>query len=390
MAVNTLSFNQVSAILNEIHDQATGQKTIAPIDSSEFVSVATATLSAGYDPVLNAITQLVNRTIFSIRPYSRKFSGMQVDNQKFGAITRKLNIADKDFDNDVSFQLVDGQAVDHYIVNKPEVLQTNFYGANVFEKSYTIFKDQLDSAFEGPEQLGEFMSMIVSNASDMVEQAHENLARATIANFIGGKAVIGGESVVHLLTEYNALTGLSLTATSVYEPDNFKAFMQWVYSRIADLSARMAERSELYQVQVTGKPIKRHTPKEYQRMYLYAPAMAQINAMVMSNTFHEDYLDAIGEAEAVTFWQDIKNPDSIDVTPAYLDVDGTIKTGAEQNLTKVFGVIMDEEAAGYTVINEWSATTPLNAKGGYWNTFLHFTDRYWNDFTEKGVVLFLD
>ena len=72
------------------------------------------------------------------------------------------------------------------------------------------------------------------------------------------------------------------------------------------------------------------------------------------------------------------------------DADGTIKIGAEQNLSKVFGVIMDEEAAGYTVINEWSATTPLNAKGGYWNTFLHFTDRFWNDYTEKGVVLFLD
>lgn len=388
MAVNTLNFNQISAILNEIREQATGVKDIAPVNTSEFISVAQTTLAAGYDPVLNAITQLVNRTIFSIRPYNRKFSGMQVDNQKFGAITRKLQISDKDFDNDVSFELVDGQSVDHYKVNKPNILQTNFYGANVFEKSYTIFKDQLDSAFTGPEQLGEFMSMIVSNASDMVEQAHENLARATLANFIGGK-VAADNGVIHLLTEYNDLTGLALTAADVYKPANFRPFMQWVYSRIADISARMTERTGEYQIQVTNHHINRHTPKEYQRMYLYAPAKAQIDAMVLSNTYHDDYL-SIGEAEAVNFWQSIETPNQIVVTPVYLTPSGALTTGAEKPIKNIFGVIMDDEACGYTVINEWSATTPLNAKGGYWNTFMHFTDRYWNDFTEKGVVLLLD
>ena len=388
MAVNTLNFNQVSAILNEIYSQATGKGAQAIVNTSDFVSVATTTLAAGYDPALNAITQLVNRTIFSVRPYSRKFADMQVDNQKFGAITRKLQISDKDFEDDISFELVDGQSVDHYKVNKPNILQTNFYGANVFERSYTIFKDQLDSAFTGPEQLGEFFSMIVSNASDMVEQAHENLARATLANFIGGK-LAANNGIVHLLTEYNTLTGLNLTAADVYKPANFRAFTQWMYSRIMDISAKMTERSGLYQIQITGHEINRHTPKEFQRMYLYAPLKAQIDAMVLANTYHDGYLD-IGESEAVNFWQTIGTPDAIDVTPSYLGANGSIVTAAEQKKSGIVGVLMDTEAAGYTVINTWSATTPLNAKGGFWNTFLHFTDRYWNDFTEKGVVLLLD
>ena len=34
--------------------------------------------------------------------------------------------------------------------------------------------------------------------------------------------------------------------------------------------------------------------------------------------------------------------------------------------------------------------TPYNAAGKYWNTFFHFTERYWNDFTENGIVLLLD
>ena len=55
----------------------------------------------------------------------------------------------------------------------------------------------------------------------------------------------------------------------------------------------------------------------------------------------------------------------------------------------VFGVIFDEEAAGFTEVNEWSASTPFNARGGYSNIFYHFTHRYWNDFTENHIVLLL-
>ena len=76
--------------------------------------------------------------------------------------------------------------------------------------------------------------------------------------------------------------------------------------------------------------------------------------------------------------------------PVYLQTDGTLKTGEALNKANIFGVMFDEEAAGYTVVNQWSAPTPFNVKGGYSNIFWHFTDRYWNDFTENGVVLLLD
>lgn len=392
MSVNTMNFEQAATLLNAVNAQVTGRVGITPTDTSGFVSLATTTLQAGYDPVLNAISQIVGRTIFSIRPYSRKFAGLQVDNQRFGAITRKLSIADKDFENDVSFDLVDGQSVDHYKVNKPEVLQTNFYGANVFRKSYTIFKDQLDNAFTGPEQFGEFISMVTSNASDMIEQSHESLARATVANAIGGivaGASVAPERVVHLLSEYNALTGLSLTATTVYQPANFKAFMQFVYSRVAEISQMMSERTSLYQTKITGKNIIRHTPVDRQKVYLYAPARYQFEMMAIADTYHDNYL-RMADTETVNFWQSAQSKDQISVTPNYLNANGAIVTGQAQQISKVFGIMFDDEFAGYTVVNQWTATTQLNAAGGYWNVFHHFTDRYWTDYTEKAVVLLLN
>lgn len=389
MSVNTMDFNQVSTVLNDIYEQASGQKGLAPTTPNEWVSIAQKTLAVGYDPVLNAITQVIGRTIFSNRPYSRRFAGLQVDEQIWGAITRKINIADKPFEDDARFDLVDGQAIDHYVVNKPNILQTNFYGSNIFEKSYTIFKDQLDNAFQNPGQFGEFISMLTQNASDMVEKAHEELARGCIANFIGGKVVGDSESVIHLLSEYNELTGLSLTSQTVYQPSNFKPFMQWVYSRIEELSSRMTERSNLYQVEVEGYPVMRHTPRRDQRVYLYAPAKAQIDAMVLADTYHDNYL-SMTMTESVNFWQSIDDPAKISVTPTYLGSDGALVDGASTEVDNVLGVIFDRDAMGYTVMGQWTGVTPLNAKGGYWNTFLHFTDRYWNDFTEKGIVLLLD
>ena len=152
MSVNTMEFKQAATLLNNLRQQVTGQTSIAPADTSEFVSVGQTLLQAGYDPLLNAITQVIGRTIFSVRPYRRKFAGIEVDSMKWGSITRKLAVADKDFENSVRFELVDGQAVDMFKVNKPVVLQLNFYGQNVFDKGYTIFKDQLDNAFRGPDE----------------------------------------------------------------------------------------------------------------------------------------------------------------------------------------------------------------------------------------------
>lgn len=390
MAANDLSFNQLSTVLNSIVAQATGKNPLAITNTSEFISVAQTALKTGYDPLLQSISQVLSRTIFSTRPYYRKFGGIQVDNQKWGNITRKLNISDKDWENDVRFELVDGESVDMYKVNKPNILQTNFYGANVYERSYTIFKDQLDCAFSGPDEFARFLSMVTGNCTDMIEQAHENLARATVANYIGGKVKGDAVSCIHLLTEYNALTGLALTKENVYQPANYKPFIDWVYSRIATLTELMTERSQLFHTNITGKTINRHTPLQRQRVYLYAPARFNIESMSLANTYNYNFLK-MAYNETVNYWQSIQSPSKINVKPSYLKADGTITTPeAALEQDDIFGVIFDEEALGYTVMNQWSATTPFNAKGGYSNVFFHFTDRFWNDFTENGLVLLLD
>lgn len=383
-----MSFEQAATLLNAIHTQVTGETGIAPTDVSSFISVATATLKAGYDPVINAISQVVGRTIFSIRPYSAKFRGILMDSQKWGAITRKIAISDKPMEDNKAFDLIDGQSVDMYEVNKPNVIQFNYYGADTFSKSITIYRDQLDNAFRGPEEFGSFMTLITQNALDMIEQSKESMARLALDNFIAGK-IDANNGVIHLLSEYNQDVGGSYTAVTIKDPANFPAFIKWAYARIATLTNMMTERSQMYQVQVTGHELNRHTPFERQKVYLLNWLLNNIDARVLAETYNYKFLE-FADVEAVNYWQAIQNPDQISITPTVLQADGSLDTGSAVTQSNVMGVIFDEEAIGITVMNEFTGLTPLNVRGEYWNQYLNYVIRYFNDFTEKGIVLLLD
>lgn len=398
MAVNDMSFEQLATVLQSITAQATGTAVLTPTNISDFVSVAQTALKAGYDPLATAISQVLSKSIFSVRPYTAKLRGLMADSVRYGNHVRKLTTVDKPFENDDRLALVEGQSVDQQKVNKPIVLQTNFYGANVYQKSITIYRDQLDNAFSGPEEFGRFISMIMQNVSDMIEQAHEETARMTINNLIAGIAAqeaagLTSGRAIYLLDLYQAETGVNVTAATVKQPANFEPFAKWLFSYLATLSDRLTERSALYHQNFTidgvAYTVMRHTPIERQKCYLYAPLLNSISANVLSSVFHDEYLKMM-DHENLSYFQSIQSPDQISVTPAITGADGTIATAAAQTLSNVFGVIFDEEAAGYTMINEWSASAPFNARGGYTNIFYHFTDRYWNDFTENAVVLLLD
>ena len=394
MAANEMSFNQIATVLNAIHNQATGTTALVPIDTSSFVTQAQAVLKTGYDPIMQAVSQVLSWTIFYIRPYSAKFRGLMVDAVRYGNHVRKLNIGDKAFMDDDRITLEDGESVDQQRVCVPNVLQTNFYGENVYQKCYTIFRDQLDVAFTGPEELAQFVAMVTTNANDMLEQARENLSRALVANLIGAKVTADTGNVIHLLTEYNTLTGLTLTPSTVYQPANFKPFMQWVYSRVAALSALLTERSAKFHINLTiggvDKTIMRHTPYDRQRLYLYAPARFSSEAQVLADTYHDNYL-RWADTETVNFWQNINTPGTVNVTPNYINSAGEVVNASEAvSQANVLGVLMDVEALGWTPINQWQAPAPFNARGGYTTVWLHETQRHWTDLTENALILLLD
>lgn len=397
MAVNDLTFNQLATVLASITQQATGEANLTATDTSTFVTVGQTALKAGYDVLSTAISQVLSNTIFSIRPYTSKLRGMEVTNQQYGNITRKLSSIDKAITEDDRFKLVDGQSIDPFKVAKPEVLQENFYGVNVYQKTITLYKDQLDQAFSGPDQFASFLSLVMTNASDHLEQARETVKRDTLVNLIA--AILGNyvSQNVKLVTEYNSYLGLSgqnveTWATIKADNSKYQRFMRFAYGKIATVAAMLTERSMKFHANITNKNIMRHTPYDMQRMYMLGQERYDMEAQVLADAFHDNYLK-YADVETVNFWQSINTPSSINVTPSYLVLSGndigTVKKGAAVSKDGIFAVLMDMDACGMTNVNEWSDTI-WNPVGGYSNWVFHTTARYWNSFTENAVVFTLD
>ena len=394
MAANVLTYNAIGTILNQIVTQATGKAQITPTNTSEFTAVAQTGLLAGYDNLMGAISQVLSRTIISTRPYSRHFQGLEADNIRYGNHVRKINYVDREWEDGSRLPLTTGVTVDDQAPTLDEVLQTNFYGQNDYEIPWTLFSNQIDVAFQNADELGSFITGKLQNISDMTEQKHESMARMILANLIAGVISINNApQIVHLVTEYNTYSGYSpaKTLTEIRgDAAEYSKFVKWVYGRVAQISSMLTERAIIYHQNVTGKEISRHTPYNKQNVYLLSSERFQMEASVLADVYHDNYLRMADKA-ILNFWQSITTPDTINVTPTYMKTDGTLETPqAAVNQANVFGVITDVESAGYTIVNQRTTSAAYNGKGEFQNFWLKFTDRYWNDFTENTIVLLMD
>lgn len=404
MSVNSLNFEQVSTVLTSIVEQATNQSILTPTDTGSFVSVAQVALRADRDSVMQAISNVLARTIFSIRPYEARFKGLDMDTFRWGGMMRKLSIADSDWDDDEAYDYPifydanqtppdgEGLSIDRWKIKKPNILQTNFYGQSVYADHMTITEDQLETAFTGPDQFGSFLSLLMTNLSNRLEMSNEALRRGLVCNAIGALyEENNSERVIHLLSEYNTLTGITpaLTSQTVYDPANFPAFCKWVYSRVAEITDLFTANSTMFQTVITGKPILRHTPYVAQKVYLFAPFQRQMEARVLADTYHDNYLK-YADVETVPFWQSISARDSVKVTPSYVDTSGALVTSTAQTVEPVFGLIFDQDAMGMTITDRRVLSTPLNESGLYRNIWVHGKQRIVFDNTEKCALLLLD
>lgn len=389
----------VYAFVNDLVDQATkGNAQIKVTDTSSLVEAGHILEDIGYEKTLDCISQVYAKNIYSIRKYTGKLDILRRDEKEWGSIIRKFTPLKKDLEasqdnnTDIATPLEDGESVDEFKINKPDVLQTVFNHESVITKSITHFtQDQLNVAFESEASFMAFLDLVDESFDNELEMDFEEMRRATIANLIGGCYTIGGAMAIDLVAEFNAKFA---EPGSGYSRDqlmttHFENFSKFIAARIKGVSRLFTENTSKFHQNVSGrKPILRHTPKQYQRMVIYAPYMDDQETMVLSSLYNPEKLD-IGEYEEVNFWQDIEHPSAINITPSYMDSDGKETKGEAVKLDYVLGILFDVEAAMWTNIFRSVNTSHLNTAGLYYNTWYHSTQNFAIDSTENAVVFYL-
>ena len=398
-----MTFQDISAVLAEINRAATGQELNSEIiDTSSFVSVAEITLRSGRENLLNAISQVLTRTIFAVRPYRAQMLGLEKDGSAWGNHVRKINYLDSAPIEDTTYNMpangtvgteAGGDSVDPWIIQRPQVVQTNYYGQSNYSRLYTQGLIQLDSAFQGPDQLGAFWGGMATHMANQIEQDRENLARMLVVNRMAGTPSTAPSSVIYLLDEYNSETGLELTATTVFQPNNFPDFARYAFARINDVSDMLRARTiNWHQNWAYGGSIynfMRHTPYNRQHLYLSSRLQRQIGARVLADTFNSGMLQ-YRDMELVPYWQTPDERETVQVKPITTTTTGAAQAMATNvGLANIVGVLFDDDAIGYTPIDSQVLATPVNARSRYVNFWYHYGWRWFNDFTENAVLFLL-
>lgn len=368
--------NQIYELVNSIAEQTLGETTIKATDTSTLVALGQSVLASqtNTENFMNTLVQRIGRTIVSYRKYDSQLKGLVMDDMEWGAIVQKVKVSLPEVTEDVSYDLVDGDSVDMYIVRKPKVKQKFFVIRTPYSCFISMQQWQLKEAFTSASAMGSFITAVFGEIKNALELSIENLGRLTMANFM---ALTGNSQRIPLVTNYNAATGESVTAeTALFD----NGFLRYAIGQMNRYAKKMRSMSTLYNKE--GET--RHTPDKMQRFAVLDDFQTAMETQVQYAAFHDDFVKKGANIE-VPYWQAVDTPADIN-----LKVDDGQGGSSTVELKNIVAFLFDRDALGTYRKEEEVLTTPVNARGRYTNTFWHENQMWFNDLSENGIVFTLN
>ena len=369
-----MNTTQLYEIVNDVAKQSMGTEDISVLDTSSLIAFGDSVLSSqtNTEAFLNTLVQRIGKTIISYRPYTSKLSLLDVGDMEFGQIMQKTKTQMPVAIEDDTYNLVDGESLDMYVVSKPEVHQKLFVKRTPLAYMKTFQTKPLKEAFNSEEAMGNFIASIFGEIRNAIELSQENLGRLTMASYMANAAQ---NQVYPLVTLYNTATG----STVPTGPDALlvNEFLRFALMKIKNVCYKMETMSTLY----NDGTEQRHTPRELQRVVSLVDFLTALETQVEYAAFHENYVKMASGIE-VPYWQAEKSPFDIQVTGE--------DSEDEKTLSNVVAFVHDRDALGTYRKEEEVLTTPVNARGRYYNTYYHIDNLYFNDLSENGAVFTLN
>ena len=144
-----MTTEQIYTLVNEVNAEAFGQNSLSVVDTSSLISLGNTVLSSSTntEAFLNTLAQRIGRTILRFREYRNKLGDMVLNDFEYGAILQKIKVVMPQAEEDQMYDLTDGQAIDHYVVAKPQVDQKLFVTRTPYQFHITVQRETLKEAF---------------------------------------------------------------------------------------------------------------------------------------------------------------------------------------------------------------------------------------------------
>lgn len=405
-------------IMTVLGRMATGQTQLAVTDMSSYISAGELVMGTGKENVYNALGILVGRTLIASRAYREKLALMNAINT--GSYTnrlRKISFYAKDpipsgfFNTDLFTNLADGydggdnggaSTKSQWEQHQAMPLEMNFAGSTVFDFALTMYEEQINAAFRDPQELAAFVAGQVQEHENDIATTREAFNRMTLLSKIASVYAYdaGGiaTQVVNLTTAYNTFFGTTYTSAQL-RSTYLKSFLEFMTATVKEYSDYITERTAQYHLALPKTvggvtySILRHVPRDRQRLYLFRPLFRKAEALVMPEIFNTEYLN-LDQYEGVDFWQsnysDAERP-QVKVKTAILNtVTGEQTASTDIEIPYVVGLLTDVDGLMTDFQLERSLATPVNARKGYRNVWLHFAKNAINDPTESAILFTME
>lgn len=390
-----LKAKQIYSIVNEVAQQAMGDKAIAVIDNTGLIALGNTVLGTSdtVNNFINALTDRIGRTIVSFRAYHSHFPDFERDSIEWGNILQKVKVGMPDAEEDQSYNLIDGTSVDQYKINKAKVNQLLFTTETPWQTHITVHLDELEKAFVDSTSMGTFISGMFGEVQNRIELAMENLSMDCVNNYIAEiysrREVAGSKNrTFKLLTLYNDATGVDHTSEPLkaLDDEEFLKFTVRLINRISSTMEYMTTGRFNTPANVgdaTNNTVyTRHTPKSEQKMMLFIDLVNALKTNINSKAFNMEQVAIDIPFMTVPFWQAIDSPAGIHINKT--------ASNAVATVPNVMGILYDREAMGTYKKQYNSLTSPVNAAGRYYNVFYHMRTLFFNDLTENAVIFVLE
>ena len=379
---NQIEVNQIYDLCNQVFQQMTGRTDIAAVDSASLVAMGNEVSNLGKNDLwLNTLARRIGLTIDSYRVYRNKFSDLYRTQVEWGALVQKLTVEMPDAVADDMYKVgqMNGQALDHYIINNPKAKQKIFDKETPYSFFITMQEKMLTEAFLNAGAMASFVNQVFGKVQNKIEVVLEDLARVALVNMMCN---LSAKQEIKLVTLYNSKTGSTLNPqTALFDP----AFMRFAIGMMNNIASKLETMSVLF----NAEGYDRFTPKSEQRFYVLADFITQLETVVQYAAFNPQYVNKSVDI-AVPYWQGVKEGDDVNDMAVLSKVIGKVDGETDKTIENVVGILFDREGIGTFRQEEKVLTTPVNARGAYYNTFWHEKQMWFNDMSENAVIFTLN